>query len=188
MKAFIPFPVSLLVALLVCLSPLANADTGTDELTVSSSFNVNATVIKGCLIGGGATDVTKLGTLSFGAQSGLTGAVNVVSSSGAGSVIIKCTPETTVTIAIDKGLNAPASVAAGRLLRRSDGSETLAYQIYKDGAYSQIWGDDANGGAALTLTASGIVQEIKLYARLFAVASLPPAGKYDDTVTVTVTY
>jgi spore coat protein U-like protein len=164
------------------------ADTGTDELVVSQSFTLSATIVKGCLIGGGASDVASLGTLNFGSLSSLSSAVQATSSQGAGSIIVKCTPNVALTLSIDKGVNGSSSIASGRVLRQENGSATLSYQLYKDSGFSQIWGDGANGGSVQTLTATGSVQEIKIYARLFAAAALPPADRYSDTVVVTFSY
>lgn len=65
--------------LLFCLplSP-AQSDTGVNDLTKSQPFTVNATVVKGCVLGSGVSDVTTFGTLNFGQLSSLSNAVSVV--------------------------------------------------------------------------------------------------------------
>ena len=180
---------SILFSLLFVLLPIfVSADTGTDELTVSQSVAISATILKGCSIGGGSSDVTSLGPLNFGTVSGLNNDVKIISSQNAGSIVIKCTPGISVSIGLDQGLNASSSIATGRLLRQSTGSNTLTYQLYQDSGFSQIWGNGTNGGAIMSFTATGLVEEFKIYARLFAVVALPPADQYNDTIIVTITY
>lgn len=174
--------------LLCCLPFSGLADTGVDDLIVSQSFTISATITQGCFVGGGSADVSSFGTLNFGSISGLTSAVQVASTQGAGSIVLKCTPGMTGIIAIDKGTNASSGIALGRLLKQANGSSTLTYQLYKDSGFSVIWGDGLNGGTTQPFSGTGIAQEIKVYGRLSAVASLPPAGRYTDTVVVTITY
>ncbi|WP_233282042.1 Csu type fimbrial protein [Pseudomonas mangiferae] len=170
------------------LAGRAMADTGTNELTVSQSFQLRAQVVSGCLLGTGASDVTTFGTLSFGQFASLPGDVNRVTTAGTGSIVLQCTPGMAVSIALNTGLNATATVTAGRYL--ANGSERLRYQLYQDAAYNTVWGDATNGGTALSVTfpSSGVAQTYPVYARLFAVTPMPSAGLYSDTVTVTITY
>lgn len=175
--------------LLFCLplSP-AQSDTGVNNLTKSQPFTVNATVVKGCVLGSGVSDVTTFGTLNFGQLSSLSNAVSVVSNSGAGSVLFRCNPGLSVTLALGVGNHVTGSIAGGRKLQNAVTSETLLYQLYQDSNYATLWGDGANGGAAQTVAATGSTQEIKVYARLFSTSTLPTNGVYSDTVLLTVTY
>ncbi|WP_410961873.1 spore coat U domain-containing protein, partial [Salmonella sp. SAL4457] len=66
--------------------------------------------------------------------------------SGAGSIVLTCTPGMTVSVALDYGVNGGSS--SQRYLKRVSGNETLAYQLYQDAAYSQVWG---NGALARTI-------------------------------------
>ena len=119
--------------LLFCLplSP-AQSDTGVNDLTKSQPFTVNATVVKGCVLGSGVSDVTTFGTLNFGQLSSLSNAVSVVSSSGAGSVLFRCNPGLSVTLALGVGNHVTGSIAGGRKLQNAATSETLLYQLYQD--------------------------------------------------------
>lgn len=71
-----------------------------------------------------------------------------------------------------------------------NGANTLNYNIYKDSARSQIWGDGTGGSTILTGTvamkgATTLVINNTMYAKLPA-QSLPPFGSYMDTITATL--
>lgn len=175
--------------LLLCL-PLSTAlgDTGVNDMTKSQSFTVNASVVKGCVLGSGVSDATSFGNLNFGQISSLNNNVSIVSSIGAGSVQLRCNPGLSVTLALGVGNHVNGSISAGRKLQNAATAETLLYQLYQDSSYSSLWGDGGNGGAVKTLVATGNTQEIKVYARLFAISILPTSGVYSDTILLTVTY
>lgn len=173
---------------LAALLQNAVADTGVDDLSKSQAFTVNASIVKGCTLGSGATDVTSLGTLSFGNVSSLDAPVDVASTQNAGSVVIKCTPGVSVTLALGSGNNVTGSVSSGRKLLKASGTETLTYQLFQDAAHATVWGDGTNGGSSQVFSSTGAVQEYKVYARLLASSTLPSAGNYTDSVLLTVTY
>lgn len=176
---------ALCLALLVLVWP-ALADTGTNELNVQQSFQIRAGIVNGCLLGTGATDVSTYGSLNFGQFGTLPADVSTVTTPGGGSIILQCTPGMTLTIALSAGANT-TTVSAGRLLAK--GAETLRYQLYQDAAYSIVWGSGSNGAALRSIIfPAGTSQTYPVYARLFSTATMPSAGIYTDTVTVTITY
>ncbi len=180
-----------LTGMLLFAIPLAEvtADTGVNDRTAQSSFKVTATIANGCILGAGATDVSSFGALNFGNSiASLNSAISITSTANAGSILIKCTPNATVTLSLDSGLNAASNISAGRLLKNSTTNQTLNYQLYQNASYSTVWGNGSNGGNSMVVTANGTAQEYKVYARLFAVSPVPPAGLYTDRITVTVTY
>ncbi|HIF6623718.1 TPA: Csu type fimbrial protein [Serratia marcescens] len=156
--------------------------------TVSQNFTVNASIIKGCVLGSGVTNVTSFGSMSFGQVASLSSPIKIVSSAGAGSILIRCNPGLSVTLGLNVGNNVTGSIAGGRKLLNSVTSETLIYQLYQDANYAVLWGDGGNGGAAQTVSSTGSTQEIKIYASLMASSTLPTSGTYNDTVLVTVSY
>lgn len=163
-------------------APAAHAD------TVSQGFTVNASIIKGCVLGSGVTNVTSFGSMSFGQVASLSSPIKIVSSAGAGSILIRCNPGLSVSLALNVGNNVTGSIASGRKLLNSATSETLVYQLYQDTNYTILWGDGGNGGAVQTVSSTGSTQEIKIYASLMASSTLPTSGTYNDTVLVTVSY
>lgn len=175
--------------LLFCL-PLCAAlgDIGANEMTKSHPFTVNASVVKGCVLGSGASDTDTFGNLNFGQISSLDSDIRIVSRIGAGSVQLRCNPELNVILALSIGNHVTGSITAGRKLQNATSGETLLYQLYQDRNYSILWGDGSNGGMVRTITATGNTQEINVYARLFSSSILPTSGIYSDTVLLTIIY
>ena len=153
--------------------------------TTTSSFTVSSVITSGCALGTSTSDsVTDFGTLNFGTMSSIADDVDVASTSGAGSIIVTCTPGTSISIALDYGTHGGS--ASERYLENSDSTATLGYQIYQDAAHSTVWG---TGSLAYSVSSfPDSTQTYTLYGRLFAVSGLPTAGTYTDTITVTLTY
>ncbi|QHB32428.1 spore coat U domain-containing protein [Yersinia canariae] len=176
-----------LIQLLV-LSLLGLSVSGSYGETLSSPFAVKATILPGCILGSGTADSNSFGTLNFGNVSSLATAINIVSSQNAGSIIIQCSGTPSITLALNSGANTTGNISAGRRLLNSTTGEYLFYQIFQDSARSVIWGNGSNGGTAQVISANSTLQQIILYAQLFATSALPTAGNYTDTLLVTVTY
>ena len=143
----------------------------------SSTFQVSAQIVAGCLVIGGATNY---GLLDFGTQSALsTSTLNT--SLGGTTVTFQCTPGVTLSMSLDGGQN---SASGTRNLKRSGGSQLLAYQLYSDAAYSQVLGI----GASLNVSyADPTAIKLPVYGRTLLSGTLP-AGIYTDVVQVTVTW
>lgn len=184
-RSFYSLTFLLPICALFFLLPLFSAQ----ATIINQAFTLSATIVKGCTLGSGSTDVSTFGAISFGNITTLTSPVSIGSSAGAGSVVLKCTPGVSVSLALDSGLNVSGSIGAGRLMKiTGGGAATLSYQLYQDTGYSTIWGNGSNGGTLQSFTASGAIQTFTIYARLFSMAGLPASGQYSDTVTVTITY
>lgn len=165
----------------VLMLPFASASGG----TATKLLTVSANIEHGCSIGNqtGTVPLVNLGTIDFGTMSRVTNQVDVASSIGAGSIVVTCTPGTSVSIALDLGKNGSNNV---RYLSNTGSATKFAYQLYKDATRSAIWG---TGTQAVTVANFPVTTQIyTVYARLFANNSYPLAGVYTDTVTVTLTY
>lgn len=176
-----------LINFLVCIYLATSSSVFAD--TKTQNFTVNATIISGCILGSGSADAASFGNINFGSSiTTLSNNIDIASSSNAGSIVIKCTPGTNVTLGLDSGLNATGLITSGRLMKLSTGSSTLRYQLYQDSNRSIIWGNTTNGGLPLVVSTTGAVQQITIYARMFSTTTMPTVGQYSDTVVVTVTY
>lgn len=180
------WPVRSLLALALLCTPAATAwaDTGVNDQFKQQAFQVSATVGAGCRLGQALDDPASLGTIAFGQHSMLPSPVDAVSVAGGGSIVFQCTPNTPVQVKLGAG-NAGTPIGLGR--RMQSGPSLLRYQLYQDAGRNTVWGDGANGAAAMSVTATGAVQVLPVYARLFAQTGMEP-GLYTDTVAVTVTY
>ncbi|MBK5145436.1 spore coat protein U domain-containing protein [Budviciaceae bacterium BWR-B9] len=170
---------------LTCLAMISAvyADSRTKDV------KINATITAGCILGSAGSDATSFGSINFGNNiSSLFNNIDVTSTQNAGSIMVRCTPKTNVTLGIDSGLNSGGTISTGRLMKLATGTSTLKYQLYQDSNRATIWGNGSNGGQTLTVMSDGSVQKIDIYARLFSSASLPAVGQYSDTVLITVSY
>ncbi|CAM3828016.1 spore coat U domain-containing protein [Rahnella bruchi] len=153
--------------------------------TATATFTVTASLTNGCVFGSSlSSPTTNLGTINFGSFPSVPTNVDVVSTSGAGSVVVTCTPGTTVAIGMDYGIHGGS--ATQRYMANSGATATLGYQLYQNAARTVIWG---TGAQAMTISSfPSTTQTYPVYGRLFSFTTSPTAGTYTDTVTVTLTY
>jgi spore coat protein U-like protein len=151
----------------------------TANMPISSrfDFDVQASVWYDCAV--------SAAPLEFGAvgASLATGAVDATS-----TISATCTMGAPYTIELDRGQATGATVASRRLTR-AVGLGSLDYQLYRDAARLQPWGNGSLGTSAVNGTGAGVntARVHIVYGRL-ARQVPPPAGVYNDTITVTVTY
>lgn len=106
-----------------------------------------------------------MGTVSFGTQNAAATNVNAVSGPGSGSI---------------------GGTSAQRYLANSAKTRMLPYQLYRDAARTQVWG---NGQLALNVSSfPSTTQTYTVYARYMGATPLPAAGQYTDKITINVTY
>ena len=74
-----------------------------------------------------------------------------------------------------------------RLMR--SGANQMQYNLYKDAAYAQIWGNGTGGTVTLvnTNSGSGVGPTHTIYGRIPAGQDLP-VGVYTDTIVITITF
>lgn len=110
---------------------------------------------------GDGSQTTDFGTLSFGTLSSLYNNVDVASTSGAGSIIVTCTPGTAISIALDYGVNGGS---ATRRYMSNGGGNTLAYQLYQDANRANVWGNSTLALSVASFPSS--TQTYTVYGRL----------------------
>lgn len=141
----------------------------------SQSFQVSATITPGCLVVGG---VSNYGSLNFGSRSALaTGTVQVALTGG---VQLQCTPGVTLTMSVDGG----QYNSGGRNMQLSTGSNRVAYQLFRDAAFSQSLGV----GQSVAVTYSD-ANNIRL--PIYGQVQLPgnqPGGTYSDVLQVQLSW
>ncbi|CAM3908772.1 Spore coat protein U [Bordetella tumbae] len=161
------------------------AQSAADLSPVSRAFQVQAVVINGCVFGTSASSaVSDLGTIDFGTATDLSSGRDAVSTAGNGSVTLTCTPGMSVSVALGSGLHGASTSA--RYLKRVNGAELLAYQLYQDTQRTTVWG---TGAQALTINNfPPSTQTYTVYARMLNRSGFPVAGEYRDTVVVELSY
>ena len=130
------------------------------------------------LPGGGG--VTSYGTLDYGTQSALSTST-LSTSLGGTTVTFQCTPGVAMNMSVDGGQN---SASGTRNLKRTSGTQLLAYQLYRDAAYSQTLGI---GTSVAVSYSDPTAIKLPVYGRVQLSGTLP-AGTYTDVVQVTVTW
>lgn len=115
-------------------------------------------------------------TLNFGNQGPLLAAVNQTS-----TITVTCTKNASYNIGLDGGgsgnINARVMV---------NGGNNVGYQLYSDTNHTVVWGNTI-GTNTVSSSGTGSSQAFTVYGQVPAQAT-PPAGVYNDTVNVTVTY
>ncbi len=167
-----------LVSLFRLSAALLPLHAGPVQALPTQSFQVSASVVAGCQIQGGGV----WGTLDFGTHSALdtlsvgTGFVQST------SLIIACTPGTTLNISIDGG----SHYTTTRNLMLVNGNDRVAYRLYTSAGYSPASEIPVNqyitvgfGNAAnITLPIYGLLQ----------LNGTHQAGTFTDVLSVTLSW
>ena len=149
-----------------------NAPPGSCDSTILDSFpfTVTATVANKCTV--------SAGMLNFGNVGLLTAALP-----GTSTVSVQCASGTPYNVGLDGGQNSGGNINARRMLL---GANTVGYQLYRNPGRTLVWGNTV-GTNTVAGTGNGSTQNLTVYGQVPAQAT-PPAGTYNDTITVTVTY
>jgi spore coat protein U-like protein len=157
---------------IAALAALA-ASTLTAAGTATNTFIVQATINSACNVS--AT------TLNFGAYS----PTSATALTGAATISVYCTSGSPYTTALNVGSGGGAFTARTLL----NGTNTLNFNLYRDAAYSQVWGDGTGSTFTVAGTGSGLLtaNTITVYGQI-PIAQDKPVGTYTSTITVTVSY
>jgi spore coat protein U-like protein len=150
------------------LAPIARAG------SISARMDVTATVVVNCRV--------NVPPLSFGVYDPL--AANASQPADAAAVVtVTCSRNTTAALSFDFGLYA---LSGGDRGMRGPGIDYLRYQIYRDSARSQVWGQ---GGDALQILSKGITQpdQVTVFGRIPPQQEVQP-GAYSDALTAVVDF
>lgn len=153
---------ALLAAALVGVKPASGA-------TSTANLSVSVEVQPTCNVGNG--------TLNFGTYSPISGSLVDAST----TFQLTCTKGTSATIALGQGAN----YSSGR--RMSSGTEFLTYELYKESARTNVWGDSI-GTTVSVVASSSAAQTISVYGRVAASQTTVGVGTYTDSVLITVTF
>ena len=133
--------------------------------TTTNTFRAIITIEKSCDVSTGISDMD-FGTANFQTGTPIDSQTTLT---------VKCTKDATY----DVGLSGSGSM--------SNGSDTIAYALYSDAGRSTPWGNTVNTDTVAG-TGDGTDQTMNVYGRVTSIPATAPAGNYNDTVTVTVTY
>lgn len=156
------------VLLLLAVMPLAELHAQSQQ--VSATFKVQARVEAVCSV--------NASNLDFGAYKGDSPAV------GTTTIGATCTPGTTYNIGLNDGTGG-GTIYGGRKMA-SGPANKLNYQLYRDSARANIWGN-TTGTDTVQDVGSGLEKQHMVHGAIPA-AQAVPAGSYEDTITVVVYY
>ena len=160
-------PVAGLTSLILAAAPCAALAS-----TATTNFSVTATVLAVCNV--------QATNLAFGSYS----ATNATPDDASSSVSVTCSNGQPYAIALDAGAGTGATVAARTM---ASGANALSYALYTGSARTTIWGDGSLSTSTVAGSGSGALQAYTVYGRVRA-NQYVAAGRYTDTVTVTITY
>jgi spore coat protein U-like protein len=125
-------------------------------------------------------------SLAFGSFNPLPGQ----SADTAGTISVTCvgtageSPNYTITITSGLG-----SFTARRMV---SGAHNLSYNLYTDSSCTQVWGDGTSStrtvSDSMTLTSTSNTKNYLIYGRIASGQKTDPAGTYNDSLVVTITY
>jgi spore coat protein U-like protein len=142
--------------------------------TATASLTVTANVTKNCTI--------STAPVNFGAYDPV--ATNATAPlDGIGTVTVTCTKGAVAKVGLNPGAN-----AQGTTRRMSQGAaEYLTYEIYKDTAHANIWGDTIDTALDIPAAPNRNPRTFTAYGRV-AAAQDATVGNYTDTVVATVNF
>jgi spore coat protein U-like protein len=145
--------------------------------TATTTLVVSATIVDTCTVT--ATPLT------FGTYSASSASPNDATA----TVTVLYTVGTGFTVAFDAGTATGATLAQRRLQNAVLSSDRLNYNIYRNTARSEIWGDGAKSTYTVIGTGTGVLTAVTLtaYGRIPTGQDVG-LGAYADSITVTLTY
>jgi spore coat protein U-like protein len=149
------------------------ASSGAGAATATGTFTVTATIASACLVTATA--------LNFGTYTPSSGtALN-----GSSTISVNCTSGSPFTTSLNVGSGGGAFTARTLL----SGSNTLNFNLFKDAAFTQVWGDGTGSTFTVAGTGSGLLtaNTLTVYGQI-PISQDKPVGVYTSLITVTVSY
>ena len=145
-----------------------------EAATKTASFTVSASVGRNCTI-----SAANLALGEFLGDNNLTATSDIT---------VRCTDGTPFSIALNQGLTGNYG---GRRMT-SAGGDALVYNLYTDGTYGAVWGDNTGGTSTVGGAGTGMANALTrtVFGRLLASDNVGPVevGAYSDTIVATITY
>jgi len=101
-----------------------------------------------------------------------------------GGIDVTCALNVPYLIRLDPGGHSQGGFLPRRMIL-SGGAYLLDYNLYRDSARTQIWGDGTNTTYVLSALGTGLKQSLLVYGRMPGSQRVAP-GSYGDVITVTI--
>lgn len=141
--------------------------------TAVTTFPVTATVSANCTVAANA--------LGFGAYNPLA----TTAATATSALTLACVKGVAPTIGLDTGANAAGATGTTRAM--AGAGSYLSYELYKDAARSQVWGNTGTSLLPIAAVANTVPFNVTVYGSIPALQQVP-TGSYSDTVTATVNF
>jgi spore coat protein U-like protein len=170
---------ALAIACLLVVS--APAQAGSAVGTIGVELNVTSA----CVVNGASSvtaDFGSAGKILFADQPGLFGDTDasLVATGGGSGLSVQCSPGSTPSLTVGSGAH-----DGGGLRHVASGTNTVAYHLFSDAARTS----EITIGQQLSLgTATSSAINVPIYARTNSAGTVLAAGKYTDTVQVTLSW
>lgn len=172
MNVFTPSLVKVVLATSLIAGAIAPA-----QAVDNRTFDVTITIKNSC-------HVKSTEDVVFGTRQAIGGVVDAT-----GSVSVQCTNGAAYDVALNAGVNSTNDITA-RQMKHATGTDTIAYQLFRDSAYADVWGQtddvDTVGGTGTGFGDISFDQKHVVYAQATIVGD-EPAGTYSDVIIATVT-
>ena len=146
----------------------------TEDVLASQSSNQSGNSLSVTTNYENSCNLISASDLNFGQMNDLSRAVT-----SSTTVALSCPLNTSWKVNLDQGMNYD-----GATRRMRKGADYIAYELYRDAQYSQLW----NNSGASQGTGNNGTQTINIYGKAGPSSTAVPAGEYQDTITVTLTY
>ena len=148
--------------------------------TATTSFQVQAQVNTNCVVS--ATNLTF--------STPYDGASGTPNDSGASTIDVRCTKDAPFAVALNVG-SVTGAIFANR--RMFNGTDYMNYNLYRDSARTEVWGDGTSSTFTVAGTGAGLGAPqaiiLDVYGRIPINQTLLSPGAYTEpTITVTVSY
>lgn len=140
----------------------------------TATFQATATLNSSCLLSATA--------VAFGT---FTPSITANTIAATGTISSTCSNNVPYALSLNAGSN--GTIAARQMAGGTSGNtDKLAYNLYKEVAYTNILGDGTTG-VKTSLTGTGVAQTTTVYGKLDGTQFVTP-DSYTDTITVTMAY
>lgn len=168
------------------IAALTFSPSSLEAQTVSGTIDASITLEAACSVDGAEGAAVDFGSLAFGTHSALFGEADA-QVAGAGGISVLCSPGVTPTFTLLSGLHDNQASPAVHAMQDTAATAFVGYTLYTDVARTTELA--INDEIVLSEFTSGSgSQSIDLYGRAFGDPGNLPAGTYEDTLNVELSW
>ncbi|MFU1520108.1 spore coat U domain-containing protein [Vreelandella alkaliphila] len=175
---------SRITGLSTVIAALTFSNSTLEAQTVSGTIDASITLEDACSVNGEEGAAVDFGSLAFGTHSALFDQADA-QVAGGGGITVLCSPGVTPTFTLLSGLHDNQASPATHAMQDTAATAFVGYTLYTDTARTEALA--VNDTIILSAFASN-PQTIDLYGRAFGDPGNLPAGTYEDTLNVELSW